>query len=459
MIDVFTAWMSFVSIIATIWVILLVRSGPRVALGGAVVLSLLAPVWVELDVAGLPIDVRLSVAILALIGFLLHPDRHIWTPLTLPDCVIAALVVVHVASDMVVDGFSMGIPLRAYGEWAVPFLAGRYAVRNHEELRKIAPWAIAVLAILAAGAVCEVLTGINLWEMFFAKNADDYVPKMGRRFGLTRATGPAINPIFFAMMLFLLLPWPAVTFSQVDRRGGKWWGMLAAFIGVCGILATISRGPLMGLMVSAGIVCMIRIPRTRWLGAALAAAAIACVLIWPTEIVELTRTGIKDHTKKATSVELDGEDIEYSGTLTRLLLFRAYARPLRYAGFLGYGTEACSGFPPNIPHLPESSEAILLMRHVDNAYVLMGLRFGWLGILTFALLPVVTIWTAIVLARLPRLTSVCSWLAGVIGGSALVLLTVYLASDFGSMTLWTCGLVSGLATHALVVRRESRPTS
>ncbi len=456
MISVSTAWISFVAIILAFWVMLLVRSGPRVALGVAVVLSFLSPEWVELEWAGLPFDVQLTVAIVALIGFVLHPDRDPWTPLTLPDCVIASLVVVQVASDIVADGISIGSPLRAYGEWAVPYLSGRYAVRNQEELRKIAPWVIGVLLVFTAGALCEMLTGINLWELLFARNADDYVPKLGRRLGFTRATGPTINPIFFAMIFLLLLPWPAVTFNQVDVWGRRWRGGLAGLSGVVGMLATISRGPLTGLMVAAGLLCMIRIPRTRWLGAGVAAVCFACVLIWPTEIIEFSRTGIKDQTKNATSVELDGEEIEYSGSLTRLLLFRAYAKPLRYARFLGYGTEACQGFPPNIPHLPEKSEAIYLMRHVDNAYVLMGLRSGWLGMMTFTLLWVVTVWTAIILARIPELTSVCSWLAGVIAASAFVLLTVYFASDFAPIFLWTSGLVSGLATHALKARREVR---
>ena len=454
MIPVQTAWIGALVVILSVWLVLWRRSGPMVALGVAVILSYLLPGWVEMEFAGFLFDVRLTVAIVALIGLPFHADSRVWTPLTLPDLVISAIVILHATSDIVTEGFSVTIPLRAYGEWVLPYVAGRYAVRNHEELRQLAPWAMGVLAILSVAAIAEILTGVNIWEVIFARANDDFVPKLGRRWGFTRATGTAINPIFFAMVMFLLLPWPSVMFANPDSRGGRWKAAMTAVLAVLGVCATLSRGPVAGLILAAGICGMIRMPRLRWVGAGLLGGVVACAVIWPKEMVDLTRTGLRDQSPNQKTVQLEGEELEYSGTLTRLLLFRAYSRSLRHAGFLGYGTEAVRVFPPNVPHLPKKSEAILLMRHVDNAYVLMGLRFGWLGIATFALLLLSSIWTATILSRTYELKGFCSWLASVLTGTSFVLLTVYLASDFGFVLLWTCGLIAGLASQVVLTRRS-----
>lgn len=458
MIPVDTAWWGALAAILAVWAFLIKRSGPGVALGAAVLLSFLAPGWVEMEFAGLPFDIRLSVAIVALIGFAVHPSTNVWSPLTLPDLVIAAMVILHVTSDMIVDGFSMGIPLRAYGEWALPFLAGRYAIQNTDDLRKIAPWATTVLVLLSLEAIFEVLTGINVWEFLFARRPGEFVPYLGRRWGFMRASGTAISPIFYAMVLLLVLPWLSVTFSNPESRGGRWKAAIAALLTISGMCATISRGPIAGLMIAVGMYGIIRVRRLRWVGASVLTAAILCTVIWPKEVIDLARTGVRDQHLNQETVQLDGEELEYSGSLTRLLLFRAYSRALRHASFLGYGTEAVRVFPPNIPHLPRKSEAIHLMRHVDNAYVLIGLRFGWLGIATFCLLHLATFGTAVVLSQSPELRGVCTWIASVVAGAASVLLTVYFAYDFSFVYLWTCGIVAGLATATVRSRREVNPT-
>ncbi|MCA9073546.1 MAG: O-antigen ligase family protein [Planctomycetaceae bacterium] len=459
MIPIETAWWGALVLIVSIWAIVLRRSGPYVAFGVAIVLSFLAPGWIEMEFLGLPFDVRLSVAIVALTGYGLHPDSRIWTPLTLPDLVIAAMMTLHIVSDLVVEGFSWSILLRAYGEWTLPFYAGRYAVRNQQELRKIAPWVMVVLGLLSVEAIIEVLTGINLWEVLFARKAGDFVPDLGRRWGFMRASGTAINPIFYAMILLLLLPWVSVTYSNPQSRGRRWKAAIVTILSVLGMCATISRGPIAGLIIAIASYGVIRWRPLRWIVATLLTVTVICSVIWPKEVLDLTRMGVQDQHRNQEVVELDGEELEYSGSLTRILLFRAYSRALRNAGFLGYGTEAVRDFPPNIPHLPRKSEAIYLMRHVDNAYVLIGLRFGWLGIATFCLLPLTTFWTAIVLAQTSDLRGVCTWYAAVMAGAAAVLLTVYFAHDFGFVFLWSCGIVSGLATAAVQSRRGESPSA
>jgi hypothetical protein len=89
----------------------------------------------------------------------------------------------------------------------------------------------------------------------------------------------------------------------------------------------------------------------------------------------------------------------------------------------------------------------LLFEAVDNAYVLLTLRFGWVGGICLAILFLTAIWTglSIFLDRPPQL------FAGTVAGMFAVfacfsLLLVFMNYDFGLPILWTMGVLSGLAS-------------
>ena len=51
-------WVFAVVLIAFVWLYLLIRKGPVAALGAAIVLSFAFPVWIKIDIGGLPINAR-----------------------------------------------------------------------------------------------------------------------------------------------------------------------------------------------------------------------------------------------------------------------------------------------------------------------------------------------------------------------------------------------------------------
>jgi len=61
------------------------RYGKRYALGPAMACSLLAGTWFGVDIAGLPFDVRSSVAVIFLVLFCLHSGRYIFRRWNLMD--------------------------------------------------------------------------------------------------------------------------------------------------------------------------------------------------------------------------------------------------------------------------------------------------------------------------------------------------------------------------------------
>ena len=144
-------------------------------------------------------------------------------------------------------------------------------------------------------------------------------------------------------------------------------------------------------------------------------------------------------------VEIDGEAMVFSGTNNRFLIFSAYGDALRHAGLAGYGTKLTTGFPPNIPYLQTSRRSIEKLKYIDNAYVLLTLRFGFLGLCAFVFLMLSGIYTAVSLRKLtpdePFYVAVCGGLIGF----AAVMMTVWMSYDFGFIYLWMLGILAGCA--------------
>ncbi len=121
-------------------------------------------------------------------------------------------------------------------------------------------------------------------------------------------------------------------------------------------------------------------------------------------------------------------------------------------GPLGYGTDAVSSFPPNIPGLPTSAKARATLGIVDNSYLLIGLRFGWIGIGLFLALLGGSIVTAIQLRRsaglilYPDGPAFLTAMASILVGVAFEIMTVFSSYDFMFWILFHFGIVAGLAS-------------
>ncbi|MDB5348562.1 MAG: hypothetical protein JWP89_6939 [Schlesneria sp.] len=199
------------------------QAGSHFAVGVMVLLSMLVPSWVTWELFGFPISVQIAVAIAALGAYCLHPLAIFRSRLGLVDRAMIYLILLHISVDWGYQGFSCAIPLRAYGEWFVPYVAGRLAIQKAEDLRALLPLMVVMVIVFAVISTVQGLTGLNLAETVFGHGqVDKNVPNMSR-WGFHRAFGPLKNPNYFGVLQLLLFPSAVYAATRALRHTGPWW--------------------------------------------------------------------------------------------------------------------------------------------------------------------------------------------------------------------------------------------
>ncbi len=419
------------------------KEGPNQAIGRVMVLSLLVPTWIVIKVWGFPLDIRIASGIAALGTYCLHPKAVFRTRLVLVDWVAIALVAVHLASDWSLDGFSWRVPVRAYGEWVVPYLAGRLAIQSWDDVRKLTPIVLGVCLVLATCAAIEAIARVNLFELGFGVRPVDGPARELSRWGLKRAFGPLKNPIYLGALLVLLFPWAIYgAVLAVRRRGPRWWLVQPAVVAL-GILFSVSRAPLLAMLPL--LLVTVAAVEKRWRKPLIGVAILGAVLLFLNRHA-LLQSDISVSENRREKITVGEQQVEYTSTLHRLYLFDVYWMAMKRAGWLGFGTEMTTGFPPRVPVGPQQLETLKRLWCVDNAYILMVLRFGYLGLLTFLFLELAALGTFASLTRGQGLRRgvFAGSMAGAVLATMLVLFTVWLPHDFGFWFMWTVGTSAGL---------------
>ncbi|HEY5315690.1 MAG TPA: O-antigen ligase family protein [Pirellulales bacterium] len=431
--------------------------GRRYALGSAVALSLLVPNWVEVWLGPLWFDMRVTTAAIALSIYCLHPRTRWHGPLVAADWALVGLMAVHVASDTVNDGFQWTTLLRTYGEWGIAYVAGRLAIQEIGDLRRLAPLVCLVGMLLAGWAVFEAVTHVNPADVVFGQRPPEMFPRSVVRLGLKRAEGPVRHPIFFGMLQLLLWPWSleAAAQSTAGRRP-RWW-RAAPWVSAVGILATVSRGPTLALGAACYLVALGS--RPAWRRPLLAAGAVAALLLFVGrhQIIDVLHVLSQEHKLGSEArVVVDGQEIPYTGTMHRVLLWRVYAKAMQRAGWIGFGTDRTAGFPIRVPFGPEDTQTLKYLQFIDNEYILLDLRLGRLGVIGFVCLIAAPAIYLLLLGRPGHECRLfCLGLAAVMMSVMLELFTVWLPHDFGFVLFWSCGVGAGLWSDAR--RRFANP--
>jgi cell division protein FtsW (lipid II flippase) len=188
--------------------------------------------------------------------------------------------------------------------------------------------------------------------------------------------------------------------------------------------------------------------RYRWLIALVVTALLATTWWFSDPLLEyVMRLSGESRSLLYHTIEIDGQKLPHSSTMSRIHLFRLYRPALRQAGLFGYGTERTEGFPIKVPVGKGNEEALSMMPAVDNAYVLVAIRFGWLGV--SALIAAVAcfilnafIATRHIRAQAERFFMAC--LGGSLLGTAIVCATVWMPHDFGFLLLWSGGVATSV---------------
>jgi len=262
--------------------------------------------------------------------------------------------------------------------------------------------------------------------------------------------GPTRHPIFLAVVLMTLLPW---TIGMIESSQRNTWRRLTGWsslvILAIGILATGSRGPALALVAMAGFALAATNRTSRWL---LLTACVLVIMFVSSDFDRFVRffdSNLNDD-RRAELVVIDNEPMVYSGTRNRLYIVQVYAPLVVKGGPLGFGTNDTKDFPPNIPGLPKLAATVHRLKIIDNSYLNVGLRFGYVGLACFVALLGSAIATSLSLRRTAAtiyfssgqwfLTSIACALVGI----SLEIATVFWSYEFAFWVLFLIGTVAGM---------------
>lgn len=452
-------WTAILSLISAFIYMALKSKQPHRAAGAIAFASLCFPSWLILPlfrssdtIVGTGIEVVFLVGSVMLGLYLFLPGRRVPLLLTPCDLCVAALIVLHLICDQSHTGLGMYDLGRAYVEWYMPYILGRVAIQSRQDMEKLLPVVACISMFLACIAMFEATFRLNLIESVFGNRPLEGFPRDASRWGMKRAYGPCLHPIYFGGVQLLLFPWALLVASRaLQKRAHAIW-ILAPLIGLLGIGATGSRGPLLaaGLLVlglTFGLQPRWRIPLAivGFLGAA---------LVWlngDAILQSLEAWSGEQSRRRPKVVVVEDEDRELTGTSSRVLLMDVYRIAMRKSGWLGFGSEAVSSFPVNVPVGPQEVATLQELRNIDNTYVLMTLRFGYLGLVTFGLVLLTGIGQAAWIGTRYSGSSVAFLafaIASTITAFAFLIFTVWLPPDMAIPFMMTIGISSGLTyTH------------
>jgi hypothetical protein len=406
---------------------------------------LLVPTTVELRMpGGTPIDPRVVAALLApglIAAWMADPRvRRGWR---VTDWLVVAVVLGQIISSALAGVNPIGTVLDPLIVFGLPYLLGRLALGSEAERRPLLNAILIVTAVLLAATLIEAATDVNLFAVLGTNRF------RGERLGLARANGSMRHPLYLAMT-FLMLMAPALTAAALarDGRGPAWWRLIPWLLPV-GIVATVSRGPMLASLTAIGLFIILgsRVWRVPLL--MLWAAGAALVVTDPVGLVaqfeaigEAERAEKRDALGKEQTVTIiiDDQEYTYTSATHRALTFKVYQRPLAEMGLFGYG-------PGRRGVVIDES----LMRRfwtIDNTYLSYTLAYGYLGM---ALLLGVIVSAIVEAGRIlagdrrdPRMAAARASVA-VLLAALMALYGVSLNADYAPALMYVVGLTVNLA--------------
>ncbi|MGB7323933.1 MAG: O-antigen ligase family protein, partial [Rubripirellula sp.] len=327
----------------------------------------------------------------------------------------------------------------------------RILIGSLADLRALVPWACAACIVLSVWSVFESTTKINPINVL-AQRTGSFNSESGNRMNLRRAEGPLGHPIYFGMTLAMLFPWAAEGARLARKRRLSPIFLLTPVLCVLGVFGTMSRGPMLALAASAVAALFFYLPLLRLplIGSTLL-GGLLMFAIWPTVVEQLESFSGE---KAEYVVSIQGKEHAYTGTKHRELLYYVYADAMEQAAWLGHGKWGSKITHEMMlePHLRAQ------FRSIDNHYILLQLSWGLVGLGAFLMLGAMVVgggsWLAISIDPEDRL--LIGGITGSIAAIMLLLLTVWLASDFGFVWLMLVGMLSSAIT-AWLNRRSTQP--
>ncbi len=442
-------WFSTVALFWGAFVVVSLLKRPQLALGVVIPVVWLVPVWPQIPTGMEGLNIRNAVSAGALIIYCFLPKATFPWRMLPCDWAMIFLLAFHIASDTWYVGFQLSSPVYGYVEWLLPYLCGRLALQHRDDLDGIWKALCMVGFVFTLAAFFEAWFRLNPFETVFDLRPEDRFNRDAVRWGLRRAYGPTMHPLYLGVVLCWFAGWWLfVAWRFFTDRSPRTW-LLGAALGAFAPVATGSRGPVIGvLIVVFGFVfCFcknLRLPASILLFL-IGFSAIGFQDSLLSHFDKWSGEGKNDHNK--VKVVFDNETLSISSARTRLLLFEIYWKALMQAGFLGFGTDAVSTFPVNVPLGRDEAAAIQKIWMVDNFYLLLTLRFGYLGLGAFTLVAGCSLWQLIRVRDSQSSTSIAGFSSAAFGsvtGVLILLWTVWMPGEIGFPLFWSFGLSTGL---------------
>jgi hypothetical protein len=415
---------------------------------GWLVALLLVPSWMIVRFGALTIDLRTVAAVTGLVGVWLFGRRLVHHTWLAADFLIGGLVAIQIASEFQSGQFGLLSAAEIARIWLLPYLVGRCFLGSERNIRDVLPAFARTTLVLSLYAVMEAVTHVNPLNELMGKVYGVLEAGEGYRWGLKRAQAFFDHPIYLGFLLVLILPWALVA-RRLALKGESplWWKYLPIFVGVA-LACTASRGPVIAGILTICVSALLT--RPRWWVPALgfATVSVAGMLLFQGAVVEGLASIAGGTNEEPVMLVIGDREVAYTGTSHRVLLFQVYDHAVGQLEPLGYGSQLRG---VNIDDVPER------FRSIDCHYLLFLLQRGPLGLGMFVLFALVTLGNLASVAWKSAKPS-AGLAAGMFGAMALVsvmMISVWLAPDFGAAWLFGAGLAGNLKSFRFASEREA----
>lgn len=455
-------WLALVVVFVMSFLWITYKNGPNFAIAVVVPATWLIPSWVQLPlldststVVATGVDVKVAVGIACLILYCFLPGKTFPWRLVPTDFAMLGLVCTHLISDLLQGGLSWLPFARSYAEWYLPYVLGRLAFQSSNIVSRV--WFVPVIVgvLFASASAFESWTGKNPFELIFGSRPWEGASQT-QRWGIFQAFGPTLNPIYNAVVQLLLSGWSLYFAWSALRYAAPRYGLISPVVSLLGLVACASRAVLI-----CNVIAWLTLPfflRPKWrvqlLVFSLCSLAIAGLFREPI-IQRLEQWAGED--KRNLAIEVDGEKFKFSNVRARLLLFEVNKIAFKRSGLIGFGTEAVTGFPINVPLGSVELKTLKLAKTIENTYALLMLRFGYLGCGFFILAAFLALYQLLKIAD-ANAGGELQWFCASIGSFLFAVLlaqaTVWMPHEIGFPLVWMFGVSSGLA-YSEMKRRMS----
>ena len=422
---------------------------------GVIATFLFAPAWLSFQVKSLIFDLRTVAegsALLLLVFLFAHVPLRRWT---LSDTLAVLLWGGICFSEALVDDLRPLTPAELARFWLLPYLCGRAFFLNWRgDVDRSTPAVAAMIALAAGLCVVEALTKTNLVNRALGMRFGVLESGEGYRWGMKRAQGALMHPIYNGMMLTLMAPWAWSAFRSgwAAARKTKWLVAMPAVLGVA-VFFCVSRGPQLAYLMTTGAVFFFAAPKWRAVTLAVAVVGGGGALVAKDAVMDRLKAAAGETQENVRTLIIDGEEVEYTGTAHRMLLFKVYGNALSRAGWFGYGGRMAD--------IPVAEGDVGRFGSIDNHYVKHLIQYGWWGTLAFAGLGLSGVAAAARVAWRPQAPNAmfAAGLSGSILATGLLMNTVWFSPDYGCVWLFSIGMAANLAAlrPPTAVRASLRP--